>query len=203
MNIQLLYVHDCPNWSLVDERLNVIAEERPDITVTRHVVTTTVEAERLGFHGSPSILVNGVDPFATEGADIALACRLYTTPDGPAGAPTLAQLRTAITQATGDGYDGQRDDPMTSSIAMMWTCRWARRRIQRYLDSDPAAPLTGRETRRLEAHLAVCERCGALTGEYRGLRRALALWANRHAPDPAEVARLRRLARRLPVEGAR
>lgn len=31
------------------------------------------------------------------------------------------------------------------SIMSMRTCMWARRRIQRYLDSDPAAPLSAAE----------------------------------------------------------
>jgi len=55
----------------------------------RHLVETFDEAERVGFHGSPSILIDGVDPFADAGAGagIGLACRINQTPDGPAGAP--------------------------------------------------------------------------------------------------------------------
>jgi hypothetical protein len=67
--------------------------------VTRRRVRTSEEAERVGFHGSPSILVNGVDAFADGDAGIGLACRVYATPDGPAGAPTLEQLRAVITDA--------------------------------------------------------------------------------------------------------
>jgi hypothetical protein len=46
---------------------------------------------------------------------------------------------------------------MMSAIATMLTCHWSARRIQRYLDSDPATPLEPGEVRRLEAHLATCE----------------------------------------------
>jgi len=67
--------------------------------VTRRQVRTTEEAERVGFHGSPSILLNGVDAFADWDAGIGLACRVYVTPGGPAGAPTLEQLHAAITDA--------------------------------------------------------------------------------------------------------
>lgn len=94
-----MYFDGCPNWKVADERLAQVAAERPDITLTRRQVHTIVEAERVGFHGSPSILVNGADAFADSDAGIGLACRVYATPDGPAGAPTLEQLRAAIPDA--------------------------------------------------------------------------------------------------------
>lgn len=96
MDIALLYFDDCPNWKIADERLAVIAVERPDLTVSRHLVDTAQEAERVGFHGSPSILVDGVDVFAGPQDGVGLSCRVYRTPDGPAGAPTIEQLRTVL-----------------------------------------------------------------------------------------------------------
>ncbi len=101
MDISLLYFDDCPNWKVADERLSAIAAERADLTVIRHLVDTLEEAERVGFHGSPSILVDGVDVFAEPDAGVGLSCRVYRTPDGPAGAPTLEQLRVALTAAAG------------------------------------------------------------------------------------------------------
>jgi hypothetical protein len=95
MEITLLYFDGCPNWKVAQERLDVLAAERPDITVTRRLVETFDQAERVGFHGSPSILVDGADPFADADAGVGLACRIYRTPNGPAGAPTLEQLRAA------------------------------------------------------------------------------------------------------------
>ncbi len=99
MEITLLYFDDCPNWKTTEERLAVIEGERPDVTVTRHLVETLDEAERVGFHGSPSILVDSVDPFGDPGAGVGLACRIYQTPEGPAGSPTLEQLRAAVAHA--------------------------------------------------------------------------------------------------------
>lgn len=93
MEITLLYFEDCPNWKVAQERLAQLTQDRPDITVTRHLVETPEEAERVGFHGSPSILVNGVDVFAEPGAPVGLACRRYLTPEGYQGAPSLDQLR--------------------------------------------------------------------------------------------------------------
>ena len=100
MDISLLYFDDCPNWRIADERLAAIAAECADLTVTRHLVDTLEEAERIGFRGSPSILVDGVDVFAEPDVGVGLSCRVYRTPDGLAGAPTVQQLRAAL--------DGQR-----------------------------------------------------------------------------------------------
>lgn len=96
MDVTLLYFDECPNWKVVDQRLAVIASERPDVVVSRHRVETAEEAERLGFHGSPSILVDAVDAFAEPGAGVGLSCRVYRTPGGLAGAPTMDQLRAAL-----------------------------------------------------------------------------------------------------------
>ena len=101
MDITLLYFDDCPNWRVADEHLAAIAAERADLKVTRHLVDTLEEAERVGFHGSPSILVDGVDVFAEPGAGVGLSCRVYRTPDGLAGAPTVEQLRAALADVAG------------------------------------------------------------------------------------------------------
>jgi len=101
MDITLLYFDDCPNWRVADERLAAIAAERTDLKVTRHLVDTLEEAERVGFHGSPSILVDGVDVFAEPDAGVGLSCRVYRTPDGLAGAPTMEQLRAALADVGG------------------------------------------------------------------------------------------------------
>ena len=93
VNITLLYFEGCPNWQVADERLATIAAERSDITVAHHLVESIDEAERLAFHGSPSILVDGEDAFADADTAVGLSCRVYDTPEGPAGAPTLEQLR--------------------------------------------------------------------------------------------------------------
>ena len=99
MDVALLYFDDCPNWKVADQRLAAIAAERPDVVVTRHRVETVEQAELLRFHGSPSILVDGVDVFADPGAGVGLSCRVYRTPGGLAGAPTMEQLHAALSAA--------------------------------------------------------------------------------------------------------
>ncbi len=86
---------------------------------------------------------------------------------------------------------------MIGLLRMMVTCRWSAHRIQRYIDADPAAPLSCDELHRLETHLAMCDRCTANVNQSRGVKSALARLADRRTPDPARVARLRLQARRL------
>ncbi|MDH3753601.1 MAG: thioredoxin family protein [Acidimicrobiia bacterium] len=99
MDITLQYIDDCPNWKTADDHLRALRAELPDLVVTHQLVNTPDEAEAVGFRGSPSILVDGIDPFADPGAPVGLSCRVYQTPDGPAGSPTIDQLRAVLTRA--------------------------------------------------------------------------------------------------------
>ena len=93
----LLFFDDCPNWRVADDRLRTLAREFTGVTMTHHRVETADEAERVGFRGSPTILIDGVDPFATDSDPVGgLSCRVFATPDGPAGSPTLEQLRQSF-----------------------------------------------------------------------------------------------------------
>ncbi len=95
MNVTLLYFEGCPNWTVADARLTALSDEL-EVTVERLLVETPEEAEAAGFRGSPTILVEGRDPFATGDEPAGLACRIYQTPEGPQGAPTVEQLRAAL-----------------------------------------------------------------------------------------------------------
>lgn len=80
---------------------------------------------------------------------------------------------------------------MSGVVRQMLTCHWAGRRVQRYLDADPAAPLTPGEITRLEEHLDTCERCGEVLRQHRMLHRALSLWSGHQPVDAEAAARLR------------
>jgi len=67
-----------------------------DIEPILERVETDEVAERLQFVGSPTVLIDGRDPFAGAEGTFGLACRVYQTPDGLAGSPTLEQLREAL-----------------------------------------------------------------------------------------------------------
>lgn len=98
IDVTLLYFDDCPNWRIADDHLRTLAAERPDIVLTRLLVETIEAAEAARFRGSPSIIVDGDDPFADDDDPVGLSCRVYQTPDGPAGSPTIDQLREVITR---------------------------------------------------------------------------------------------------------
>ncbi len=100
MDITLLYFDDCPNWLQADAHLRTLAAERPDLRISRRIVDTPEQAEETRFRGSPSILVNGVDAFADPDAPVGLSCRVYQTPEGRAGSPTIEQLRAALSRAS-------------------------------------------------------------------------------------------------------
>ncbi len=94
MPVELFYFDGCPSWRVAEERLTEALRSAglDDITVQRRLVETAERAEEVGFTGSPTIRINGTDPFATGTEQVGLACRVYTTPAGLAGSPTLHQL---------------------------------------------------------------------------------------------------------------
>ena len=93
MGVELLWFAGCPSWQLAEGRLReALSLAQLDAELVLVEVRTPEEAERLGFPGSPTVLVDGRDPFADEVAPAGLACRLFRTPDGLRGAPTVEQL---------------------------------------------------------------------------------------------------------------
>ncbi|MDP4510530.1 thioredoxin family protein [Nonomuraea turcica] len=107
MKIEVLVVPDCPNQHLAAERLRQALGEAGLSTtgLTTRVIADQAEGERTGLTGSLTILVDGRDPFAESGAAPSLSCRLYRTPDGPAGVPSLDQLRQVL-RAAADTLSG-------------------------------------------------------------------------------------------------
>jgi hypothetical protein len=96
VRITVLSVPDCPNAPVVEERLARALDGR-DADVERIEVGSPEQAVRLGMTGSPTVLIDGVDPFAVPGVPASLSCRLYRGPDGRAErAPSLADLRRAL-----------------------------------------------------------------------------------------------------------
>ena len=92
--VSFQYFDGCPNWQTTHDRLEE-AIVGLDVAVVMQLVETPEEAAEVGFRGSPTVLINGVDPFADpdEPAAGALACRVYQTADG---SPTVEQLREAL-----------------------------------------------------------------------------------------------------------
>jgi hypothetical protein len=96
VDVTLLYFEDCPSWREASAHLETLAEEDSSLVVHHQIVDTDLAAQQHRFCGSPSIHSNGHDLFADRDAPIGLSCRIYQTPDGLAGSPTLEALRHAL-----------------------------------------------------------------------------------------------------------
>jgi hypothetical protein len=101
MDVELLVVPGCPHEKpaavLLRSALDDIGLTAVDFELT--VIATEVDAERRGFVGSPTILLNGIDPFEVPGQHASVACRLYP---GTGGLPDLRTLRQALKRAAFD-----------------------------------------------------------------------------------------------------
>ena len=95
VTVELVYFDGCPNWRTADRHLRTLAPEL-DFVLEHSVVAGPEDAEAVGLRGSPTILVDGRDPFVGGDEGVGVSCRVYPTPDGPAGSPTLDQLRRAL-----------------------------------------------------------------------------------------------------------
>ena len=93
VKIELLWFGGCPNWQETEARLReALPLAGVDAGVALVEVTTPEDAERLRFRGSPTGLVDGADSFAQESDPVGLSCRVFRTPDGLRGAPTVDML---------------------------------------------------------------------------------------------------------------
>ena len=103
LDIELLVVPDCAHEAPALELIETaVRDTRVRATVRSTTIATESQAVQRGFIGSPTILLNGSDPFPVSGAPVALACRLYSTPDGLRGLPGLRDLRQALKQAAAE-----------------------------------------------------------------------------------------------------
>jgi hypothetical protein len=99
VDVTVLYFAGCPSWQTMVERVHTAAKQAGvPVSVTTLAVETIEEAQRVGFAGSPTVWLEGTDPFEQPDAVPALACRVYATADGLAGSPTVGQLVDALTR---------------------------------------------------------------------------------------------------------
>ena len=93
VRIVLLHVPDCPNLALTRDRILEALDVAEIVASVDEVEVATVEsAADVGMHGSPTILIDGVDPFDAGSSEASMSCRLFDTPDGFEGAPTVSRL---------------------------------------------------------------------------------------------------------------
>jgi hypothetical protein len=99
--VTLRYFDGCPHWRVAFDRINEVLREEglTGVEPVLELVETPEDAERLRFVGSPTILIQGRDPFGGPEESVGLSCRVYRTPDGLAGSPMPDQLRAALREA--------------------------------------------------------------------------------------------------------
>jgi hypothetical protein len=99
MRITVLAVPACPNSPVVLERITAaLAGRAADMELVE--VRDEAEAARWRMTGSPTVLIDGVDPFPPGGAEPSVSCRLYRGPDGRVdGAPSEEAMRQALEAA--------------------------------------------------------------------------------------------------------
>ena len=97
MKVELLHIVDCPNTAVAEANARAALESLglTDVPVELVTIHSEAEAANIRFGGSPTILVDGVDLFPTTPVR-SLACRVYATGKGFAGAPGQEQIEAAL-----------------------------------------------------------------------------------------------------------
>ena len=102
MKIEILYFDGCPNHEPAVERVEaVLKEEGIGATISEVNVRDAAVAREVGFLGSPSIRVNGVDiePAARSEQDDGMMCRTYVVNGRREGLPSREMLCEAVLAA--------------------------------------------------------------------------------------------------------
>lgn len=99
MDVEILTVPDCPNLGPTRQHLDAALAT---VGVAANVCVTEVRdaetAARTGMRGSPTVVIDGQDAVATDAPEGTLSCRLYSSPDGLRGAPSVDQLIQALSR---------------------------------------------------------------------------------------------------------
>lgn len=98
MKVELLWFDGCPSYRHAQELLEqVLREENIVAPIEMVQVHDSADAFAKKFLGSPTIRLNGADPFAEPGQNnFAMQCRVYRTPEGLKGWPTKEMIRAAV-----------------------------------------------------------------------------------------------------------
>lgn len=97
MQIELLYFDGCPSWANGLKNLEAaLQDEDLSASVKMVKVMGDDDAARLKFLGSPSFRVDGVELWPEEREIYALSCRIYPSPEGIKGCPTVKMLREKL-----------------------------------------------------------------------------------------------------------
>jgi hypothetical protein len=99
--IELLYFEGCPSWQVGLRNLKTALEaEGMEASIELVQVSDNLQAAERRFLGSPSFRVEGQDLWPEAREEFYLGCRVYPTPGGLKGAPTVEMLRDKLRQTS-------------------------------------------------------------------------------------------------------
>lgn len=118
MKVEVLYFEGCPNHAPTVERVREVLQSENETTDVQEIeVRTQVEAESMGFLGSPSVRINGLDiePDARSLKSYGLSCRTYL--DGPtrSGVPSSELIRLALNEQRSSHNSCWQTNPAASA----------------------------------------------------------------------------------------
>lgn len=100
MHIQLLYFDGCPSWQGGLKNLKQAFKELnlSEDLIEMVNVKTDEEAQKYKFIGSPTIRIDSedIDPIAQGQTISRQGCRIYKTPEGIKGEPTVQMIKEFI-----------------------------------------------------------------------------------------------------------
>jgi hypothetical protein len=97
VQIDILYTKDCTDW---EETARLVQQALDDLGLEGDFIYTLVNSDReameLHFIGSPTVLLDGVDPWPMPNAPAGTRLRPYFTPEGMADHPTYDMIVEAL-----------------------------------------------------------------------------------------------------------
>jgi hypothetical protein len=117
MKIEVLYFDGCPNHEPAVERVQqLLHEEGVPAEVLEVNVSDASIAQKVGFLGSPSVRVNGLDvePEARAVREYGMMCRTYSVDGRREGLPSREVLRQAIREANSGINNSHSSQPSSN-----------------------------------------------------------------------------------------
>jgi hypothetical protein len=102
MKIEVLYFDGCPSWQTGRENLkSALVLEGLSWPIEMAEVTNDEDAQRRRFVGSPSFHIDDKDLWPQNRPEYTMSCRMYPTPEGLRGWPTVEMFRERLRALAG------------------------------------------------------------------------------------------------------
>ncbi|MDA8276831.1 MAG: hypothetical protein M0Z45_01335 [Actinomycetota bacterium] len=97
IDVKVLHTVDCPNLEPLLDLIDQLSDQF-QLEVEVKLIATEEEGRENDFHGSPTVLLNGIDPFTSSESEFGLSCRIYLDQSSGerVGFPTKDMLHLAL-----------------------------------------------------------------------------------------------------------